>query len=150
MPFYDDLIAGINASYGEGTPFRNYTALARYCGVSPTQMHRYINGQSNSSLMVIGKILDGIGAQIIFPDAFTPQHLGSAATESQSVSSRDELELSRQKINELTKLLQEKSKELLRAEGEILALEKQIERLMPSPPHGQEKKLQHLSNSDAV
>ena len=122
MSFCDDLIAGIKSSYGYGTPFENYTELARHCGVSPTQMFRYINGKSQSTLSVIGKILDGIGAKIIFPS----NHVSSTETE------QDFSRLSKER-NEYKSRLEKTQQELLRAQGEITALEKQLARLTPTP-----------------
>ncbi len=122
MAFYDDLVAGIKASFGDGTPFDNYTELARHCGVSPTQMYRYINGQSKSTLLVIGKILDGIGARLVFPHDRT-QHKSSAPDCPEIIKERDHYR----------NLYEQKVQELLRAQGSIAALEKQIVRLAPSP-----------------
>lgn len=122
MSFCDDLIAGIKSSYGYGTPFENYTELARHCGVSPTQMFRYINGKSQSTLTVIGKILDGIGAKIIFPSS----HVSNNEIE-QNFSC-----ISKER-DEYKSRLEKTQQELFRAQGEIAALEKQLARLTPTP-----------------
>lgn len=68
MGFYEDFINGLASSYGPGKRFENNAQLAKYVGVQPVQTQRYVDGERERNLSAIGKVLDKLGAKLVFPD----------------------------------------------------------------------------------
>ena len=71
MGFYEDLVNGLKACFGEGRRFKNNAEMARFCGVQPTQTLRYTNGQREKHLRALGNILDALGARLVWPEQAT-------------------------------------------------------------------------------
>lgn len=69
MGFYNDLVNGLNSLIGKGEKFENPTQMARACGVAPNQVIRYIKMERKKHLQALAKVLDGVGARLIFPNS---------------------------------------------------------------------------------
>ncbi|WP_291328318.1 S24 family peptidase [Desulfovibrio sp. UCD-KL4C] len=67
MSFYFDLVEGMKNMIGPGKPYANPTQMAKACGVAPNQIIRYLKHERGKHIQVIAKVLDKIGAKIIFP-----------------------------------------------------------------------------------
>ncbi|WP_027179704.1 S24 family peptidase [Maridesulfovibrio bastinii] len=67
MGFYNDLVNGLNGLIGKGKKFENPTQMARTCGVAPNQVIRYIKQERKKHLQALAKVLDGVGARLVFP-----------------------------------------------------------------------------------
>lgn len=68
MGFYNDLVNGLNSLIGKGRKFENPTQMARTCGVAPNQVIRYIKMERKKHLQALAKVLDGVGAKLVFPE----------------------------------------------------------------------------------
>ncbi|SDL47600.1 Phage repressor protein C, contains Cro/C1-type HTH and peptisase s24 domains [Maridesulfovibrio ferrireducens] len=67
MSFYFDLVEGMKNMIGHNKKYANPTQMAKACGVAPNQIIRYINQERGKYIQVLAKVLDTIGAKIIFP-----------------------------------------------------------------------------------
>jgi phage repressor protein C with HTH and peptisase S24 domain len=77
MSFYFDLVEGMKNMIGQGKPYANPTQMAKACGVAPNQIIRYLKHERGKHIQVIAKVLDKIGAKIIFPQAGTDNEMDS-------------------------------------------------------------------------
>lgn len=68
MGFYKDFIDGLKSCIGDGRRFKSNKDLAVYCGVQPTQTARYVNGTRKTHLIALGKIIDSLGAKLLFQE----------------------------------------------------------------------------------
>lgn len=68
MTFYTDMVEGLKKMIGPGKKYANPTQMAKACGVAPNQIIRYIRQERGKHIQVIAKVLDEVGARIIFPD----------------------------------------------------------------------------------
>lgn len=69
MGFYQDMVQGLKSMIGPGKKYANPTQMAKACGVAPNQIIRYIRQERGKHIQVIAKVLDEIGAKIIFPNS---------------------------------------------------------------------------------
>ncbi|CCO23678.1 S24 family peptidase [Maridesulfovibrio hydrothermalis] len=67
MGFYQDLVEGLKGMIGQGRKYANPTQMAKACGVAPNQIIRYIKQERGKHIQVVAKVLDEVGAKIIFP-----------------------------------------------------------------------------------
>ncbi len=77
MSFYFDLVEGMKNMIGQGKPYANPTQMAKACGVAPNQIIRYLKHERGKHIQVIAKVLDKIGAKIIFPQTGTDNGMDS-------------------------------------------------------------------------
>ncbi|SMF15667.1 S24 family peptidase [Desulfovibrio gilichinskyi] len=77
MSFYFDLVEGMKNMIGQDKTFANPTQMAKACGVAPNQIIRYLKHERGKHIQVIAKVLDKIGAKIIFPAIGTDNEMGS-------------------------------------------------------------------------
>ncbi|WP_432738218.1 S24 family peptidase [Maridesulfovibrio sp. FT414] len=77
MNFYQDMVEGLKGVIGPGKKYSNPTQLAKACGVAPNQIIRYIRQERGKHIQVVARVLDEIGAKIIFPDATKEPSQGS-------------------------------------------------------------------------
>ncbi len=77
MSFYFDLVEGMKNMIGQGKPYANPTQMAKACGVAPNQIIRYLKHERGKHIQVIAKVLDKIGAKIIFPQTGTDNDMDS-------------------------------------------------------------------------
>ncbi|WP_027721311.1 S24 family peptidase [Maridesulfovibrio zosterae] len=68
MSFYQDMVEGLKNMIGPGKKFVNPTQMAKACDVAPNQIIRYIRQERGKHIQVIARVLDSVGAKIIFPD----------------------------------------------------------------------------------
>ncbi|WP_319778594.1 S24 family peptidase [Maridesulfovibrio sp.] len=68
MGFYNDIVEGLSNMIGQGRKYANPTQMAKACGVAPNQIIRYIKQERGKHIQVLAKILDEVGAEIIFPE----------------------------------------------------------------------------------
>ncbi len=66
MGFHDDFVNGLKGLVGEDKRFKNVARLADACDVAPIQISRIINRDRETYLKAIGKIIDGVGARLVF------------------------------------------------------------------------------------
>jgi transcriptional regulator with XRE-family HTH domain len=67
MGFYNDIVKGLENMIGQGRRYANPTQMAKACGVAPNQIIRYIKQERGKHIQVLARILDELGAKIIFP-----------------------------------------------------------------------------------
>ncbi|NDV25774.1 S24 family peptidase [Desulfovibrio sp. JC010] len=68
MGFYNDIVQGLGNMIGQGRRYANPTQMAKACGVAPNQIIRYIKQERGKHIQVLARILDEVGARIVFPD----------------------------------------------------------------------------------
>lgn len=67
MDFYNDLVQGLRDMIGPDRKYANPTQMAKACGVAPNQIIRYIKQERGKHIQVLARVLDEIGARIVFP-----------------------------------------------------------------------------------
>ncbi|GEM_PF-3316994 len=67
MGFYQDMVEGLKDMIGPGKKYINPTQMAKACEVAPNQIIRYIRQERGKHLQVVARVLDEVGAKIIFP-----------------------------------------------------------------------------------
>ncbi|WP_320170999.1 S24 family peptidase [Maridesulfovibrio sp.] len=72
MSFYTDMVEGLKSMIGPGKKYTNPTQMAKACGVAPNQIIRYIRQERGKHIQVVAKVLDEVGARIVFPGG-TPE-----------------------------------------------------------------------------
>ncbi|GKT30264.1 S24 family peptidase, partial [Aduncisulcus paluster] len=53
---------------GQNRKYANPTQMAKACGVAPNQIIRYIKKERGKHIQVLAKVLDEVGAHIVFPE----------------------------------------------------------------------------------
>ncbi|NDV22801.1 S24 family peptidase [Desulfovibrio sp. JC022] len=71
MGFYNDLVEGLRNMIGPNRKYANPTQMAKACEVAPNQILRYIKQERGKHIQVLARVLDEIGARIIFPEENT-------------------------------------------------------------------------------
>lgn len=67
MSFYFDLVEGMKNMIGQDKTYANPTQMAKACDVAPNQIIRYLKHERGKHIQVLAKVLDKIGAKIVFP-----------------------------------------------------------------------------------
>ena len=73
MGFYNDIVEGLGNMIGQGRQYANPTQMAKACGVAPNQILRYIKQERGKHIQVLARILDEVGARIVFPTEKTDE-----------------------------------------------------------------------------
>lgn len=68
MGFHEDLINGMKGLIGKGKRYKNVARLADACDIAPIQVSRIIKKEREQYIKSLAKIIDGIGARLIFDD----------------------------------------------------------------------------------
>lgn len=71
MGFYNDLVEGLRDMIGPNRKYANPTQMAKACEVAPNQIIRYIKQERGKHIQVLARVLDEVGAQIVFPEENT-------------------------------------------------------------------------------
>ncbi|TIH15679.1 helix-turn-helix transcriptional regulator [Marinifilum sp. JC120] len=71
MGFYTDLVEGLRNMIGPNRKYANPTQMAKACEVAPNQIIRYIKQERGKHIQVLARVLDKIGARIVFPEEET-------------------------------------------------------------------------------
>ncbi|BDQ36331.1 hypothetical protein SYK_06910 [Pseudodesulfovibrio nedwellii] len=69
MGFHDDLTNGLKGLVGKDRRFKNNARLAEACDVAPIQISRIVKKEREQYIKALAKIIDGVGARLIFDDA---------------------------------------------------------------------------------
>lgn len=68
MPFTDEIRRALLNRVGKGRTFANRKKMADELDVDPSQLNRFLSGERGLNATSLGKILDGLGARVHFPD----------------------------------------------------------------------------------
>ena len=71
MGFYNDIVEGLRNMIGQNRKYTNPTQMAKACGVAPNQIIRYIKQERGKHIQVLARVLDEVGARIVFPEENT-------------------------------------------------------------------------------
>ncbi|ACS81074.1 S24 family peptidase [Maridesulfovibrio salexigens] len=74
MGFYNDLVEGLRNMIGQNRKYANPTQMAKACGVAPNQIIRYIKKERGKHIQVLARVLDEVGARIVFPEDKSPNN----------------------------------------------------------------------------
>lgn len=69
MDFTSNLREMLWAQIGENKPYANRKRMADALGIDPSQLNRFMDGERGLAVDSLGRILDGLSARIVLPDA---------------------------------------------------------------------------------
>lgn len=68
MGFSEDVRKALAARIGGEGPFRNKKQMADALDLDPSQLGRYLKGERGLNVESLGRVLDGLGVRLVFPD----------------------------------------------------------------------------------
>lgn len=68
MGFSEDVRNALAARIGGEGPFRNKKQMADALDLDPSQLGRYLKGERGLNVESLARVLDGLGARLVFPD----------------------------------------------------------------------------------